>query len=82
MTLLLNAGVTLKLQKCKFFLEPIHYFGHVIRPRPLEIASNTKDAIRGPRAAATLIEVRSFLALRSVFRRFVTDFARLATLLN
>lgn len=44
--LLRNAGVTLKWKKSKFFLETIDYSGQAIRPRRLEIASHTTEAIR------------------------------------
>lgn len=38
LTLLWEAGVTLKLKKGSFFTEMITYFGHVIRQERLEIS--------------------------------------------
>lgn len=45
LTLLNDAGVTFKHKRCKFFAKTIHYPKHFNRPRRLEIASHTTDAI-------------------------------------
>lgn len=46
LSILKDAGVTLKLMKCNFFTETIDYLGHVIRLRRLEIATHTTAAIK------------------------------------
>lgn len=45
--LLNDAGVILRVKKCKFFAEVVDSLGHIILPTLLEIASRTTDAIRG-----------------------------------
>lgn len=82
LTLLNNAGVTLKLKKFTFFMDTIDYLGHVIRLKRLEIANHTAEAIHGLRPPTSLTELRSFLGLFNVSRRFVPKFARLAAPLN
>lgn len=81
-TLLQNAGVTLKQKKCWIFTETIDYLGYVIRPRHPEIASHTTSAISGLQAPTNLTEFRSFLGLCDAFRQFIPNFARIAAPLN
>lgn len=40
-----EAGVTHKLEHCKFFDEAIDYLGHVIRPGRLYLAKHTANAV-------------------------------------
>lgn len=82
LTLLKNAEVTLKLRKCQVFTEIIDCLGNVIRPRRIEIASYTKDAITGSQEPTNITEIRSFQGLCNVFGRLVPNFARLAAPLN
>lgn len=73
--------MTLNLKICRFSPESINFLGYVKCPRCLKIDSQTTDVIRGI-APTKLTEFNSFLGLRNVFRRFVPNFARLATMLN
>lgn len=74
--------MNVKLKKFRFHIETIEYLAYVIRSRCLDIASNTTDVIRGLQAPTNLTELRLFLALCNVFRKFVPNFARLAAPLN
>jgi hypothetical protein len=38
LTLLRDAGISLKLKKCHFFAETVHYLGHVIRSGRLGVS--------------------------------------------
>jgi Reverse transcriptase (RNA-dependent DNA polymerase) len=49
LTLLGNAGLSLKLKKCHFFSETVDYLGHVIRPGRLEVAEKNTTALKKAR---------------------------------
>lgn len=40
-----NANVTLKYEKCQILKETIDYFGHLVRPRRLEIELHVTNSI-------------------------------------
>ena len=80
--LLKDAGISLKLTKCRAFEFSVDYLGHVIRPCKLEIASNNQKAIELAKPPGNQTELRSFLGMCNVYRRFVPNFASIASLLN
>lgn len=79
-TLLRDVGVTLKLIKCNFCTETSDDLGqgHIISPRPSEIASHTKDADKGLKAARN-VRLKLFPGPCKVSRWFVSSFARIAS---
>jgi len=76
--LLRGAGATLKLKKCHFFRPSVDYLGHVIRPGQLAVADKNVETIKKARHPRTRTELRSFLGMCNVYRRFVPGFARIA----
>jgi Reverse transcriptase (RNA-dependent DNA polymerase) len=61
LTLLREAGLSLKLAKCHIFKDTVDYLGHVIRPGRLGIAEKNTDALKGATLPRTQTELRSFL---------------------
>lgn len=82
LTVLGNAGLSLKLQKCRFFAETVNYLGHVIRPGRLGVAEKNTEALKAAPLPRTQTELRSFLGLCNVYRRFVPRFSAIAAPLN
>jgi len=73
-----KAGVTLKAAKCHFFQEEVGNFGHVIRPGRVHVLEKNLRALRGLRYPKTQTQIKSFLCMCSVYRRFVADFSKIA----
>lgn len=76
LTLLNNANITFKLKKCQLFVKTVDYQGHVIRPRRLEIASHSTDAIHGLQKPTNITELQSFSGLCNILRQFVPNFCK------
>ena len=46
LTILRNAGISLKLRKCEFFQQKVNYLGHVILQNKLVLAKYSTQGIR------------------------------------
>ena len=74
-----SAGLTLKPEKCHFCFEELQFLGHVVsyagvRPDPEKVAAVAQFPIPSDKKA-----VRRFLGLCAYYRRFIPDFARIAS---
>ncbi|CDF33203.1 unnamed protein product [Chondrus crispus] len=76
------ASPVVLLEKCSFFTQEVHYLGHVIRPGTLSIDEVSTRALREIAIPTTQTELRSFLGLCNVYRRFVPNYAHKAAPLN
>ena len=75
---LLNAGLTLKPQKCFFFQPKILYLGHIISANGQELDPEKVRAVQNFPTPTNVRAVRSFVALCSYYRKFIQGFAQIA----
>jgi hypothetical protein len=79
---LYRAGLSLNLKKCHFFKKEVSYLGHVIGQGTLSVSGKNTRALKTAKPPTTQTELRSFLGLCNVYRRFVPGFAKVAAPLN
>ena len=77
-----RSGITLKIKKCKFFTKSVEYLGHIIRPGRLEIDHAHTASLKEALPPKNKSELRSFLGLCNVYRRFVHRFSHVSGPLN
>jgi len=77
-----EARATLNLEKCIWFSDEVEYLGLIVRPGKLPVHNKNVDALRHAKFPTTKTQLKSFLVMCNVYRRFVKDFAKRAKLLN
>jgi len=77
-----EAGVTLNLEKCTWFSDEVEYLEHIVRPGQLRVHNKNVDALKHAKFPTTKTQLRSFLGMCNVYRRFFKDFAKQAKPLN
>ena len=58
-----EAGVTLNIEKSKFFTTKVEYLGHIIKPGKLEVDAANTQSLRDAKPPTTRTGLRSFLGL-------------------
>jgi RNase H-like domain found in reverse transcriptase/Reverse transcriptase (RNA-dependent DNA polymerase)/Integrase zinc binding domain/Integrase core domain/Chromo (CHRromatin Organisation MOdifier) domain len=76
--LLGKAGASLRLEKCHFFQQKVKYLGHVVLPGKLQVDQSKTDTVKAAALPRTKTELRSFLGLCGVYRRFIPSYAKVA----
>ncbi len=74
-----QAGLTLQLPKCQFGLDRVYYLGHIIGGGELQPDPKKLEAVAHFKKPETKKEVNAFVGLASYYRKFVPDFASIAT---
>ena len=74
-----HAGLTVKLQKCQFGKSKVHYLGHIIGNGEILPDPKKVEAVREFERPNTKTQVHSFVGLTSYYRKFVPNYAAIAT---
>ncbi|KAL5543368.1 hypothetical protein UlMin_007152 [Ulmus minor] len=67
-----------KFSKCEFWLDKVHFLGHVVSKDGVSVDPAKIEAVSKWPAPTNVTEIRSFLGLAGYYRRFVEGFSSLA----
>ena len=80
---LLKAGLKVKLGKCSFFKEQIHYLGHLVsRMSNLPLADKITYTLTKHKPPTNIKEVRDLLGLTGYYHKCICNYADIANPLN
>jgi len=68
-----------KLKKCEFWMEKVHFLGHVILAEGISVDSAKIATVVNWPKPTNITEIRSFLGMAGYYRKFVQDFSKIAT---
>ncbi|GKE55429.1 putative nucleotidyltransferase, ribonuclease H, partial [Tanacetum coccineum] len=67
-----------KFSKCEFWLQEVHFLGHVVNQSVIYVDPSKIKALKIWKAPTTPSEVRSFLGLAGYYKRFIANFSKIA----
>jgi hypothetical protein len=67
-----------KFSKCEFWLKTVPFLGHVLSESGILIDPTKVQEVTNWKVPTTVHEVRSFLGLAGYYRRFISDFSKIA----
>ncbi|GKC75361.1 putative reverse transcriptase domain-containing protein [Tanacetum coccineum] len=66
-----------KLSKCEFWLQEVHFLGHVVSRNGIHVDPSKIKSVKNWKALKTLLEIRSCLGLAGYYRRFIANFSKI-----
>lgn len=73
-----QAGITLSLNKCKFFQTQIEYLGHTLSHKTIRPSKNLVNAVKQFPQPQSQKEIQRFLGLAGYFRKYIKKFSIIA----
>ena len=77
-----SANLKLKTDKCHLFQSEVLFLGHIISCDGIRPSPTNVDKILGWKTPQSTKQVRQFLGMATYYRRFIKDFAKIATPLS
>ena len=68
-----------KLSKCAFLQKEVEYLGHIVSHEGIKVNPKKIEAVNAFPRPQTVSELRSFLGLANYFRKFIENYARIAS---
>ncbi|GKC97656.1 putative reverse transcriptase domain-containing protein [Tanacetum coccineum] len=67
-----------KFSKCEFWLQEVHFLGHVVNSEGIHADPSKIKAVKNWKPPKTPTEIRSFLGLAGYYRRFIANLSKIA----